>query len=114
MILFDHLSEVAPERIIYEVFHWRQGQLNAVFTGVEYIGVIELWAQTHSAEVVRITPSDGKGFWDDKKIKALGLYIPSVPHGIDALRLWLTYKMKTDVGWKSIAINQLKRSDSKQ
>lgn len=109
--LYNHLSEVNPSTIIYEAFHWRQGQPNAVFTGVEYIGIILLWTELHRRMVYRINPSDGKGFWNDKKIKALGLWVPGCPHGMDALRLLLTYKMKEDRVWKSQTIERLRNAD---
>jgi hypothetical protein len=79
-----------------------------VFTGVEYIGVIELYAQQHNVSITKITPADGKGFWNDKKIKALGLWIPGCPHGMDALRLLLTYKMKWNLEWKLDTLGRLR------
>jgi len=94
--LYDMLSELKPKVVAYEAFHFRQNKTGAIFTGVEYIGVIELWAQMNYAEIVKISPGDGKGFWNDNKIKAIDLYKPAHPHAMDALRILLRYQMKTD------------------
>lgn len=106
--LYDFLSEIKPDKILYEPFHYRQGVLGAVFKGVEYIGIIELWAQHHNVEAIKINPSDGKGFWDMKKIKAMNLWTPGHPHGMDALRLLLTWLMKNDEDFKMLAFEKLK------
>lgn len=95
--LFDILTELAPKLIIYERFHSRQNQDNAEFKGIEYIGVIELYAQMKCVETVLMNPQKGqrgKTFWDDHKIKALGLWIPGKGHAMDATRLLLTHQMK--------------------
>lgn len=94
---FDILSELAPKIIIYERFHSRQNQETSVFTGVEYIGVIELYSQLKCLEVIKLNPQKGtKGstFWDDSKLKALGLWLPGKGHAMDATRLLLTHRMK--------------------
>lgn len=106
--LFDILSELQPKTLIYEAFHHRQGQLGAVFDGVEYIGVIELYGQFKCIEIIKITPSTGKAFWDDKKLKALGLHKPGKPHANDALRLLLTHRMAVDPIWKDNILHVLK------
>lgn len=105
--LYDTLSALQPKKIIYEAFHFRQNMKGVVFTGVEYIGVIELYAQLHYIEVIIITPSDGKGFWDDKKLKVIGVHNPGHVHGNDAMRLILRYKMK-DTLWMQSVLPKLK------
>lgn len=94
--LYDILSALKPKVLVYEQFHFRQGMDGAVFKGIEYIGVIELWAQLNYVDVSTITTSDGKGFWDDKKLKAVGVYQKSLGHGMDATRILFRYRMKTD------------------
>jgi hypothetical protein len=103
-----HLVEISPKLIIYEAFHWRQGQLNTVFKGVEYIGVINLWSQLNDCTTNVINPSDGKGFWDNKKLKDINQYVPGCPHGMDAKRLLLTWKMRNQPGFKSEILGRLK------
>lgn len=95
--LFDTLSSLRPKKVIYEAFHFRQNMKGVVFTGVEYIGIIELYAQLNCLEAIVITPSDGKGFWDDKKLKAIGVHNPGHPHANDSTRLMLRHLMKDKI-----------------
>jgi len=97
--LFDVMSELKPKVVLYEAFHFRQDKTGAIFTGVEYIGVIELWAQLNYVEKVIISPSDGKGFWTNDKLKAINLYNQAHPHANDATRILLRHLMKTDKKW---------------
>lgn len=94
--LYDLLCNLQPKKVIYEPFHFRQNMDGAVFTGIEYIGVIELFCQLKYVEAVTITPSYGKAFWDDKKLKAIGRHNKGHVHGNDAMRLLLSYLMKHD------------------
>lgn len=107
-MLFDVLSEFQPKAIIYEAFHHRQGQLGAVFVGVEYIGVIELYGQLKCIEIIKVTPSTGKAFWNDAKLKALGLYRPGKPHANDAMRILLYHRMAVDLIWRDEILLVLK------
>lgn len=105
--LYDVLSSMQPKTIIYEAFHFRQNMKGVEFKGIEYIGVIELYAQLNCLEVIKITPSDGKGFWDDRKLKAMGVHNPGHPHGNDAMRILFRHKMKDPV-WMEEALEKLK------
>lgn len=92
-ILYDTISTLGPKKIVYESFQFRSGQLGAVYEGVEYIGVIELYGQTKCLEITKQTPGYGKsGFWDDRKLKVLGVHKPGKPHANDAMRHLLTFK----------------------
>jgi hypothetical protein len=108
--LLNHLAKVMPDQVIYEPFHWRQGQLNAIFTGVEYIGVIQLWCQAHARPVHLVNPSDGKGFWDNKKLQTLDLWIAGCAHGMDARRILLTWKTKQDPEYRKYLLGRLRAS----
>lgn len=105
--LYDMICAIEPKKIVYETFHFRQGMDGAVFTGVEYIGVIELAAQLKCLEVVKITPSDGKGFWDDRKLRAIEVFNPGHVHANDAMRVLLRDKMKDQL-WMDIILPTLK------
>ena len=59
---YEYLQTYRPDKIIYESFQHRQGQLGTVTTGVMYIGIIELHAEQLGIETIIINPSDGKGF----------------------------------------------------
>lgn len=110
-ILYDHLSELKSVTIIYEPFHHRAGQLGVVLKGVEYIGVIELWAQHQGAIISTVTPGTGKGgFWrGNSKIRALGLWNTKAnPHGMDALRIMLSFQMDKYPEIKKILVDKLR------
>jgi hypothetical protein len=100
--LYDMLCTMNPKTIVYEVFHHRQNMSGVVFTGVEYIGVIELVGQINCLEIVRITPSDGKGFWDDRKLRAIRVHNPGHIHANDAMRILLRHKMKDPLWMENI------------
>lgn len=108
ILLYSMLKAMEPRVILYEAFHWRQNQLNTVFTGVEYIGVIELYAQQHNIDAITITPADGKGFWTNDKIMALGLWSTGRPHAMDALRILLRHQMKDRNFMNTILLPKLK------
>lgn len=111
--LYDYLQGIAPDFIIYEAFHYRQGQLGAEFVGIEYIGVVELWCQQNQIPKYKITPSDGKGFWNLQKIKTVGLWSPRKQE-MDAVKLLLTYLMKFHAEWKSRYIEKLRPNPEQQ
>lgn len=98
-LLFDLLSNLSPKKLVYESFLFRQGMEGAVYKGLEYIGVAELYAQLKCLKIIKISPSDGKGFWDNRKLNAIGAYQSRLPHGMDAMRVLLRYRMKSDVGF---------------
>ena len=107
-ILFDTISTLVPKRIVYETFDFRSGQMGAVFDGVEYIGVIELYGQTRCLEIIKQTPGYGKsGFWNDHKLKNLGVHKPGKPLANDAMRHLLTLKAK-DPDFMRWALEQLR------
>jgi len=96
--LLDVLSEMQPKVLLYERFDFRAAKNGVVLKGVEYIGIIELVAQLRCIDCYAISASDGKAFWTNDKLKALGLYAtkPVLPHAMDALRILLTYQMKNE------------------
>ena len=57
----------------------------------EYIGVLELWCQLHNIPKHSRTASSAKRFITDEKIKQLGLWLPGMPHAMDATRPLLHY-----------------------
>lgn len=102
--VYDVLTEIHPAAIIYERFDFRAAKNGVVLTGVEFIGVIELYAQLKCLTINKISPSDGKAFWTDNKLRMLKLYKRGMPHANDATRIMNTFRMKTDPVWmKQIA-----------
>lgn len=101
--IWDFLTRQRPTRVIYEKFNYQRRQLEkGVQLNIDarnYIGVIELWCMLYK---VQMYPSElaYKKFWDDKKLKTVGLY-SGVTHQRDAVRhllYWVTFKWK-DQEW---------------
>jgi hypothetical protein len=107
-ILFHHLDEIKPDILTYEQFRFRQGMLGTVYTGIEMIGVINLWVQINKVEVDSISSSEGKAFWDDKKLKALGYYQRGLTHGMDATRVLCVWLNKNNKEWMDDSIRNLR------
>jgi hypothetical protein len=108
--VFDELTEIAPMHVLYERFDFRAAKNGVVLTGVEYIGVIELFTQMKCIGATKISPSDGKAFWNDNKLRALGMYRRGMPHANDAIRILNTWRMKIDPVWKDSIIKQLREA----
>lgn len=110
-LLFDTIGNLQPKHIVYETFHFRQGQLGAVFTGVEYIAIIKLYAELKCIGITPQAPGYGKsGFWDDRKLKVIGVHKPGKPHANDAMRHLLTYRANIDPDFKNWVLNLLKEA----
>ena len=71
--------------IICESFQYRQLP-KAVLTPVEVIGVVKEWARQNEVEVIFQTPAQGKFYFSDTRLKAMGLWKPGKPHAMDAMR----------------------------
>ncbi len=108
--LYDMLSNLQPKLVIYEAFHFRQGMTGVVFTGLEYIGVIELFCQLKYINKELITPSYGQGFWDDRKLEAIGVRNKGHIHANDAMRLIMSYQMKHDPIFRDTTLQKLKEN----
>jgi hypothetical protein len=94
--LWNYLTDTEPDVIIYERFMYQRRELTRGVTlnldAVEYIGVVKLWYSQHvNVELVCQTPHQAKMFWDDEKLKTVGLYITGAPHANDATRHLLYY-----------------------
>lgn len=86
----DAIKAVVCERFVF------QQRLKAILTPVEYIGVITMYCQRTDKPLELQTPSQAKAFWDNEKLRRLGLYDTKAPHAMDAIRHLLSYISKTD------------------
>lgn len=94
--LFAQLTLVAPDKIIYETFKYRnRARKGLELISAELIGVIQLYSHQYSVEVFAQDPGEVMGHFTDKKLKQDGLYKKAHPHAMDALRHllhWYTFK----------------------
>lgn len=90
LAFYEMLDRESPDVIICERFDFRQNKRGVDYTALQYIGVVELYCQkSHTALYFQGQDvKSKKGFWDDKKIKYLGLYRDGkeYEHAMDALR----------------------------
>jgi len=91
------IQKVNPEEdeIICESFEFRkedaQNREYIDYSTGEFVGVVKLYCQSTDTPHYMQTASEGKGFWDDDKLKRVGLWIPGKAerHVRDATRHWL-------------------------
>ncbi|HEY9660347.1 MAG TPA: hypothetical protein V6C65_17975 [Allocoleopsis sp.] len=105
--LWNYLVKENPTHIVYEAFTFRQGVTGIDYAPAERIGVIKLYCQLYGITSSSMTSAEGKNFWVDKKIKALGLWVPGLKHGMDATRILLAHLMKNNQ-YKQVLIELLK------
>lgn len=91
-LLERRLDFFRPDVVVTERFDHRPRQKHADLISVEYIGVMKLWCQKNSVELVQQQQLKGdKGLWTNNKLKTLGLYRSTKGgHSNDAIRqmLW--------------------------
>lgn len=86
------ITEIKPDVVVYEKFDHRQ-RAKVDYTAVEQIGVIKLHALMQGFKLVPQSASYAKVFFDDQKLKHLGLYEKGKGHAMDALRHILRYRL---------------------
>lgn len=95
----------AELHIVCEQFEFRQTERHRDFINYiprEYIGVVKLYVQWHpEVHLFMQSAAQAKGFFDDDKVKKLGLWIPRRKHGMDAVRHYLYHRVFT-LGDKSL------------
>lgn len=103
--IWMELETQRPTDVAYEDFKHRPTMLSAELYSLQVIGVIRLWCRT--TPVYPYLPARAKAFWDDAKIKKLGLWNPGQPHAMDALRVLLTHRGATSPSWFQKALLSL-------
>jgi hypothetical protein len=99
-----------PKWLVVEKFEFRQSDRHRdkiSYVPAEVIGALKY---THARQWTNLNvilvmqgASQGKGFWDDDKIRKLGLWKPGERHAMDALRHVLHYRTFT-LGDKSVLV----------
>jgi hypothetical protein len=93
------MSAGSPIHIIYEPFEFRRNDRERdkiEYTSAEVVGALKYWAcDLDYVKLVPSTASSGMTFWDDDKIKKLGLWVPGHRHAMDATSHLLKYRSFT-------------------
>jgi hypothetical protein len=81
--------------IVCESFQERPEKDWTVTIALEYIGVVNTFVEENPhVHLVMQSPSQGKGFWDDRKLKKIDMYYRGMRHARDASRHllhWLSF-----------------------
>jgi hypothetical protein len=94
--LWDLLDFERPDAVVCEEFQYQirrnQGvdMPGIVLVSKEYIGVAKIWCDLRG-KVYHEQKLSSLKFWDDDKLKKIGLYEPGKPHRNDAVRHLLYY-----------------------
>lgn len=108
---WQFLHDIKPDELIYEDFKHRPNLMKAELYSVQVIGVIRLYAALNNVPIIfTCLPTEAKDFWGDDKITKIGLWKPGkkFEHAMDALRVLLRHRMKTDLKWLSEVLPLLK------
>lgn len=85
-----------PDIIVCERFDFRQNKRGVDYTPIEYIGVIYLYCQSTDTPL-HFQGQDvksKKSFWDEKKLRYLGLWDGSIEHAMDAVKHRMHFETK--------------------
>lgn len=96
LAFYESMRLVSPDIIAYEEFRLRNAKTGVQYAPIEYIGIIELFAEAKDIEIYHYSSSQAKAFWTNDNIKKMGLWKPSKPHAMDALRILMTYQYLND------------------
>lgn len=116
--LWQLIDTYYPDTLVYERFLYQRREVtkgvSLVLDSLEYIGVAKLWIQRNpkGRRLVEQTPHQGKHLWTDDKVKALGLWLPGLPHAMDATR-HLLYFLAITQG-ESSWLEKLKNSTAQE
>jgi len=85
--LYEFLDYAHLDFIVCESFEFRQGKQTGVdLYPCELIGVVKLYAASNPIELYMQTAAQGKGYYDNDKLKEMDLYKRGLQHGRDACR----------------------------
>ncbi len=131
--LWTVLTANAPKKVVCESFDYRvattdgdwshsdhRGTVDRAVPGINlmsrnYIGVIELYCQMRHIELTMQKPSEavsknqGNMFFNNDKLKSLGVYVADAPHYNDAMRhmlVYLVFKLKQKAYLKMLRANR--------
>ena len=91
---YDFLVGYNPDAIVFERFTYQRRD-KVVLWPVEVIGIIRLFGEQFEIPMFPQTPSQAMNLMTDDKLKRMGLYKPSLVHGMDAIRHLMYYLVVT-------------------
>jgi len=114
--IYNLLTDNMPKHVICEDFEYRPGIARPyiVLVSLEYIGVVKLWC----AVGARPTPLfmqkaaqaiGDNNFFNDLRLKRMGLYKRGVPHGLDSMRhflYWFFFKYGSQFNTPKLGMEQ--------
>lgn len=106
--IWTTLIGLNPQFIAYEDFKFRPNMMKAETHSLQLIGVIRLFCELKDIPSTFMLPTEAKAFWTDAKIRKLGLWSPGNIHAMDALRVLLTHRGKSDKRWESLQLSRLR------
>jgi hypothetical protein len=81
--------------VVLERFNFRKDERDRtkiIYTPAEIVGIVRLWCQKNNVHCELQMASEAKaGFWDDDKLRRLGLYKSGSKHAMDALKHCMQY-----------------------
>lgn len=83
--IWDALENSRPDILVVETFTYRQ-KVKASLAAAEVIGVIKEWARQKRVPVHWQTPSQGKDFYDDDRLRQYDSFHHGLVHANDATR----------------------------
>jgi hypothetical protein len=91
---------IKSDTVIVESFEFRkedaQNRSYIDYSPGELVGVVKLYCQLRTVNLVIQSASTGKGFWDNDKLKRAGVWSTcDSKHSRDAARHWLHYYTTT-------------------
>ena len=98
--LFTFLRSNSPNVIVCENFTYRPGPAkpNLILTSLEMIGVVKLYCEKTKTVLYMQEAHEAEGkkaYFNNDRLKSLGLYQKSTPHGLSAMRhllAWFHFK----------------------
>jgi hypothetical protein len=96
MWLMSHVNP-ATDKVVCESFEFRKDDAQTRsyidYSTGELVGAVALFCQLTETVHVRQMAAQGKGFWNDEKLRRVGLWVggPDAKHMRDATRHWLHY-----------------------
>lgn len=88
-MLLKAINSFNPDYILFEQFDYRPHMDHADLISCEYIGIFKLWSIQNDKPWVAQPSRVGKVtsktvFWNARKLKAVGLWLPNMGHAMDA------------------------------